>query len=853
MGDFDAGSIDATLDVDRTPFTRGLELAKEQAAEFEDDGINIEVHLDDGDALVGFDDLEIRADELDGRDINLHVNVDGTAEAEAEMAAVRREADGGNGRGGLVGAFSLLNGPAGVLSGGIMPAAALTALGALPGLLGAAGGAAIGLGGAFAIAAGGLLPFGLIAKSDFTDMQASLKDLTKQQQALNTATTDAQRTAALQGIAKDTAALQGPAGAAAKAFQLMEGAFSKLKTDTAPGAFGVMGQFFTLASNLLPKLEPLINATATALSGVATQLSTAISGPGFTKFITFLTSNIGPILGSLSTAFGSFGGGLAAALEKSQPLIDLMVKGLGSFATVFEQVANSPGFDKFIATLTADLPMIGTVLSDVATALLQIFTALGPSVGPATDIIESLVTQIGILAPVLGPLVSSFLTLIDQALTPILPILTILVQSLVPPLVTLFNYLAPLLPPIAQAFADIVEAILPLVPVFGELIATLLPPLVNFIEILVKEGLAPLILQLAQSLAPLLPKIADAFDRIFKALAPLIPVLAGAFIKAIQQMAPQLPGLVNSIAQLAVSFLQLVTALPPSFWTVLLNTTNILSNPLMVGLIEGIAGALTGIANAMTAVVQAFQGTGPIIDWFKNLGSNITKALAGAATWLINTGSNIIGGLWGGIYGYWAGTLLPWLNGLGTWVKNAVNGAIGWLEQTGVDIVHGIWNGIDSAGSWLYNKIVGFVKDHIKSAVTNPLGIWSPSQWMHENVGRNLVLGISGGIDANAHEASAAMGRLANTIKNGGGNISGAYSLTGNVTQTATATAQVAALSQVVGQLSQLVNVTKDLPSQTGAKVKDHLAPVFAQQAQMDHANALQRGRQSAVGANNGS
>ena len=35
--------------------------------------------------------------------------------------------------------------------------------------------------------------------------------------------------------------------------------------------------------------------------------------------------------------------------------------------------------------------------------------------------------------------------------------------------------------------------------------------------------------------------------------------------------------------------------------------------------------------------------------------------------------------------------------------------------------------------------------------------------------------------------------------------------MSGNVATTATATAQVAALSQVVSQLSQLVNVTKDL------------------------------------------
>lgn len=850
---FNAGSIIGSLDLDRDPFTEGLRLARQEGEDFEDSQFTATADVDAGDAFVALDDLEMRVDELDGRNIDLNVEVDGAAEAEAELRGLRTQADGGTGRGGLVGAFSLLAGPGSVLKTGLVSGGILTALGGLQGLLAASTGAALGLGGALTIAGSALVPFGLIAKSDFADMNTALKDLTKQQQLLNSATTDAQRQSALKAIAADTKALQGPAGVAAKAFQEMQGALAKLKTDTAGSVFGVLGGGANLIAGLLPKLAPLINSTGGALSGIIDQLSKAIASPGFTKFINFLSTNIGPILQGFATALGTFGAALGRLLENSGPLIDAFLKGLNHLADSFSKLVDSPGMKQFIATIVNLMPVVGDVLNTIGGALVQVFIALEPAVAPALDIIKLLAQTLGQLAPILGPLITDFLTLLETALIPLSPLLLQLAQDIVPPLESLFAALAPLVPVIAGAFVDLVEAVLPLVPLFAQMVTQFLPPLVRFLDELIREGIMPLAAQLVTSLAPVLPKIAKSFGDILDALVPLLPLFVGVFTKTIIAIAPTLPKVAQALASLVIAFSDLVQSLPPDTINAIIELVLILSGVRAIQGINALSSAVSSVAKAVSGLVGGLSiAIGAVRDFFEKLPGRINGWVGDLGGLLTHAGGLLMNGFLKGIKIGWDSTT-KFVGGMKDSILAYSRDSIHWLYDAGKNALYGLLsgmkNGLSDTVTWVAEHLGSSLVDGVKHA----LHISSPSRLMADEVGKWIPWGIAAGIDENSHAVTASMQRLAGKISGGNiGAMSGKFAINGQLSLSPAERAQINSMAAISSQLGTLISVTKELPAQTGDATASGLKPVLAQQGDRNHQQALMRGRSGAVGFSGG-
>ncbi|MCO1575033.1 hypothetical protein M8C13_04570 [Crossiella sp. SN42] len=77
------------------------------------------------------------------------------------------------------------------------------------------------------------------------------------------------------------------------------------------------------------------------------------------------------------------------------------------------------------------------------------------------------------------------------------------------------------------------------------------------------------------------------------------------------------------------------------------------------------------------------------------------------------------------------------------------------LIDTGRDIVTGLWNGIKAAGAWLMSMITGWIKKVIPGPILQFLGIASPSKLMAE-IGRWIPAGLAKGIDGNIGAVSRA-------------------------------------------------------------------------------------------------
>lgn len=123
-----------------------------------------------------------------------------------------------------------------------------------------------------------------------------------------------------------------------------------------------------------------------------------------------------------------------------------------------------------------------------------------------------------------------------------------------------------------------------------------------------------------------------------------------------------------------------------------------------------------------------------IIEWFSTLPSRISE-------WFSRTIGKVI--QWGSeMYDKASTAARETAESIVDWFKELP----GNMLDIGKNIVQGIWNGIKNAKDWLWDKITGFCSG-IMDGFKNALGIHSPSRLMRDIIGKNLVKGISVGID----------------------------------------------------------------------------------------------------------
>lgn len=159
-----------------------------------------------------------------------------------------------------------------------------------------------------------------------------------------------------------------------------------------------------------------------------------------------------------------------------------------------------------------------------------------------------------------------------------------------------------------------------------------------------------------------------------------------------------------------------------------------------------------GIANGIKALVGLVRGAG------RRLATAGMKAITNGFKSARQAGANMVRAI-GQAISNGAHAVITAARRMASRAIQAVKSGFSNIGDVGMNLVRGIWNGISNGLGWIKAKIAGWV-GNVKSFLKNLFGIKSPSRWARDEIGRNIVLGMAGGITSNAKMIDDAMRTL---------------------------------------------------------------------------------------------
>lgn len=250
----------------------------------------------------------------------------------------------------------------------------------------------------------------------------------------------------------------------------------------------------------------------------------------------------------------------------------------------------------------------------------------------------------------------------------------------------------------------------------------------------------------------------------------------------------------SAIQLVAVKTAQLAIKVATMAWTAVqwLLDAAMAANP--IGLVViAIAALVAGVIYAYTHFAVFRKIVNAVFDWLKgavvfviDFVKSHWQLILAIITGPIGIAVYMIHKYWDQITGFFSrgvSDVIGFFTSLPGKIVSLVSGLGSDMLQTGKNIMIGLWNGLVSMGSWLFNQVMNLVRDVIPGPILKVLGISSPSKWAHwagQMVGHGLADGIT---SAYGRIRSAVNGMSGIVTGMGGGpgsvNVRGGLSVTG--------------------------------------------------------------------------
>lgn len=402
----------------------------------------------------------------------------------------------------------------------------------------------------------------------------------------------------------------------------------------------------------------------------------------------------GPQLGS---SFGTALQGILGAIANALP---------GIVSGALQVIAG------FISGLVQGLPQLVVAAGELILSFTQAIVMLLPLITQsAVAIIKALTEGFVLLIPTIVESVTTIVTTILTALTESLPkiieaganLINALLQGITEQLPTLVesaaNLIVTWLNALNQHMPEIVQA-------GFDLLITFLQGIANNIGQVTQQALN-IVLNFAQVIAKNMPTIVNT--------------AVDLMVNFVNTLASRMPDIVNAAVDLVVNFVNGIANRLPDIIDAAGN--------LIVKFLEGIATKIPDIVNAAMDLVDAMVRG--IVDAQGRLMDAAINLVNGFANNIRNRQDDVRNAAW---------NLLEAI--IGVFVPDS-------LVDAGENLIGGLLRGISGMARAVYDK-VSEIASNVKDTITGLFDIHSPSRWMRDMIGKNMMLGWEIGIDKNA-------------------------------------------------------------------------------------------------------
>lgn len=265
----------------------------------------------------------------------------------------------------------------------------------------------------------------------------------------------------------------------------------------------------------------------------------------------------------------------------------------------------------------------------------------------------------------------------------------------------------------------------------------------NFVES-IQTFLDDNLIQLIQTMVP---RMVEALTQLIGAMTPyiapalqmLLPVIVQGISALVSGIVQALPAVVSAISDVIPMIVdQLVTLLPQ----------------ITASGVEIIAALVSGIGENLPALIPA--AVDAIIEVASTLVANVDKIILAAGDLM----SGLIRGLIEAIP-----RLIYRLPEIIIAITSGLLKGVGSIVDVGVQLIRGLFEGIKNAGTWLYNKLRGWVSD-VLGWVKSLFGIHSPSTVFADEIGKFIPPGITVGVKEAMPRALRDMGQELSALSN---------------------------------------------------------------------------------------
>lgn len=285
---------------------------------------------------------------------------------------------------------------------GLQTAMVALAPAALPGI--AAATAAVAGIGAAAVAGGAALGvFGVTAKTQFTKLSESFKQITKLQEKVLDARDLKAKQTALADLRREQTQFAAQFGPAAAGMSNLSAAWARWQSATSKPTLAFLGGGMNLLASALPKLRPLFDTGAVAANRFLAAIQGWVTGGGMDRAVTLLNDlarQVGPpveqTMRNLAVAAANLAPLMAAFATGT---VNAMARLSGAFAAWTGRAEVAGGFTRFIAFVNANGPALMSTLGAIAMAAVNIARGIAPLAPVTLAVANALARMIAVAPP----------------------------------------------------------------------------------------------------------------------------------------------------------------------------------------------------------------------------------------------------------------------------------------------------------------------------------------------------------------------------------------------------------------------------------------------------------------------